>query len=455
MNLKQRFSLTFSFLFSVILATLLFMVYSFFSDFRKEEIQNRLKEKAQTTVKLLVEVKAIDYKLLKLIDSNTINNLYNEKTLIFDDSLSIIYKSIDDAVINWDTSLLRKIQDKGYIYETDREYDIVGLKVKHDSKNYLVLISAEDKFGNRNLVYLKYLFIGAFILGVLLVWTLSFYTSQKALKPLDDFKDEVQNISENNLSKRLKESGEKKDEISALTSAFNLMIERIDRSFQYQKSFVGNASHELRTPLTKISAQLENLKQNPDFPSKYNDALESMKEDVQQLSDIVTSLLILSRIESQNQVKSFTSVRIDEVIFISMEFLHKHYTDLKVHFEIFNETGNEDKLEIKGDESLLKIAVSNLLKNAYLYSDNKEVDIKIYQEPNRIRVIICNQGEIPDIKDTEQLFTSFVRGSNAIPNRGYGLGLSIVKRIVQYHDADIKYVVIPPRHNQMELIFKI
>src|SRR5579863_379210 len=144
MNLKQRFSLTFSLLFSVILATLLLIVFTLFSNFRKEEIQNRLVEKAQTTVKLLVEVKTMDYTLLKLIDKETINNLYNEKTLIFNDSLTLIYSSIDDAVINWDTGLLKKIQKINFIYKAEKEYDIVGLKIRQQGKNYVVLISAED-----------------------------------------------------------------------------------------------------------------------------------------------------------------------------------------------------------------------------------------------------------------------------------------------------------------------
>jgi two-component system sensor histidine kinase ArlS len=454
MNLKQRFSLTFSLLFSLILATLLFVLFTLFSNYRKIEIQDRLVEKAQTTVKLLTEVKAVDYTLLKLIDKETINNLYNEKTLIFNDSLGLIYSSIDDAIIHWDTSMLKRVQKEGYLYKTENEYDIVGKSIRHQDKNYIVLISAEDKFGNRNLVFLKYLVIVAFLAGLILVWLLSFYFSKQALLPLDIFKDKVQNISENNLSTRIENNG-KKDEISELTAAFNTMIERIDKSFQYQKSFVGNASHELRTPLSKISAQLENLMQNPDFPEKFGRTLSSMKEDTQQLSDIVTSLLILSKLENENQVKSFSNVRIDEIIFSSADFLRKYYSDFKIHFEITNETGSDDKLEIKGDESLLKIAISNLLKNAYLYSDNKEVDIKIIQGKDDLKLLITNLGDVPEDKDTDKLFTSFVRGSNAIPNRGFGLGLSIVKRIMQYHKAEIHYVIPGPRCNRMELTFKI
>ena len=318
MNLKQRFSLAFSMLFSLILATLLLIVFTLFSNFRKEEIQNRLIEKAQTTVKLLGEVKNIDYTLLKLIDRETINNLYNEKTLIFNDSLVLIYSSIDDAVINWDTAMLQKIKKENFLYKTQDEYDIVGLKINQGGRNYNVLISAEDRFGNRNLAYLKYLFIAAFIVGLLLVWFLSFYLSKQGLLPLDVFKNKVLDITENNLSTRL-ELVSRKDEISELTSAFNTMIARIDNSFQYQKSFVGSASHELRTPLTKITAQLENLMQNPELPEKFSGTLASMKEDIQQLSDIVTSLLILSKLENQNHVKSFSDVRIDEIIFSSIE----------------------------------------------------------------------------------------------------------------------------------------
>jgi two-component system sensor histidine kinase ArlS len=166
-------------------------------------------------------------------------------------------------------------------------------------------------------------------------------------------------------------------------------------------------------------------------------------------------LLILSKLENENQVKSFSNVRIDEIIFSSADFLRKYYSDFKIHFEIINETGSEDKLEIKGDESLLKIAISNLLKNAYLYSDTKEVDIKIIQQRDHIKLFITNIGDVPEDKDTDKLFTSFVRGSNAIPNRGFGLGLSIVKRIMQYHQAEIRYLIPAPRCNQMELTFKI
>jgi K+-sensing histidine kinase KdpD len=194
---------------------------------------------------------------------------------------------------------------------------------------------------------------------------------------------------------------------------------------------------------------------NPDFPGKYVPILASINEDTQQLSDIVTSLLILSKLEKENPSKSFSDVRIDEIIFSSAEFLNKFYPDLKIHFEIINKTGEDDKLEVRGDESLLKIAINNLLKNAYLYSDNKEVFIKIIQEKKTINLFFENNGKTPDIKDTYKLFDPFVRGSNAVQSKGFGLGLSIVKRILQYNEAEILYKINTPNLNQIMVIFKI
>ncbi len=454
MNLKQRFSLSFSILFSVILGIVLLMVYLLSSNFRKEQVEARLSAKAQTTLKLLMELHEGDYQILRVIDRNTIYKLYNEKILIFNDSLSLIYSSIDDAVINWDETLLRTIQEKNYLYKTEDEYDIVGMQAPFEGRNYIVLISAEDYSGHRKLSYLAYLSIGCFLIGTGLVWALSFYFTRKALQPLDTLAKNVQKISENNLSLRLQESGSK-DEISALTRAFNVMIDRIDRSFQYQKSFVGSASHELRTPLSRISVQLENLSQLPELPEQIDKRIHSIKEDTRQLSDIVTSLLILSKLDDDKQFDRLSLVRIDEIIFTSVEFLKKAHTDFKVHFEIINQTVNEDKLEVRGDEALLKIAFGNLLKNAYLYSENKEVDIKIIQQQEYIRVTLANKGKTPDVIDTEDLFASFARGSNALTQQGFGLGLSIVKRIVQHHRAEIKFLRPDVNYNRLEVIFKI
>ena len=135
MNLKQRFSIIFSLLFSALLGIVLLMIFSLFSQFRKEDFEERLQEKAITSIKLLVEVKEVDYQLLKIIDRNTIHKLYNEKILIFNDSLDLIYSSIDDAVISWDLDDLKYLRDNKTFFKRSNEYDVYGMYYDSNEKD--------------------------------------------------------------------------------------------------------------------------------------------------------------------------------------------------------------------------------------------------------------------------------------------------------------------------------
>ena len=134
--------------------------------------------------------------------------------------------------------------------------------------------------------------------------------------------------------------------------------------------------------------------------------------------------------------------------------MSKIYPDFKIHFEILNETIYDPEFEIPGDESLLKIAFDNLLKNAYSYSDNKEVNISILQQENKIKVVLVNSGPVPENIDPKFLFNAFTRGSNAKQSKGYGLGLRIVLRIMQFHQAEILYLIPDNNTNKIEVFFE-
>jgi two-component system, OmpR family, sensor histidine kinase ArlS len=454
MNLKQRFSIIFSLLFSALLGVVLLMIFSLFSQFRKEDFEERLQEKAITSIKLLVEVKEVDYQLLKIIDRNTIHKLYNEKILIFNDSLDLIYSSIDDAVISWDLDDLKYLRDNKTFFKRSNEYDVYGMYYDSNEKDYFALVTAEDKYGNRKLDYLKYLLLGAFFVGATTVWILSFYLSKKSLLPLDIVRERIQQITDNNLNIRLPASG-KKDEIDMLSGSFNQMLDRIEGSYKRQREFASNASHELRTPITRIVTQLENVVHEKSLSPEARQTLRSISGDTYQLSDVVTSLLILSRIDEKKGLGSFQKVRLDESVFACSQKLSRIYPDYKLHFEIENNTSQEISLEIEGDEVLLGIAITNLLKNAYLYSDNQQVLCTLRTNTDTIELVLVNSGETPSESELTRLFQAFKRGSNTDNKPGSGLGLGIVQRILQYHGASITYKIPEPRKNEVVATFKI
>lgn len=450
MNLKQRFSIIFSSLFSIVLALMMIILLSLFEQFRAEEFKQRLQEKAETTVKLLMDVEEVDKQLLKIIDQNTINTLYDEKVLIFNENFELIYSSLDDAVLTWNKADLEYLKVHQESFKRIGDDEFYGAYYDSHKNKFYALVKAEDKYGFSKLIYLRYLLIGSYIISNLLVWGLSFYLSKISLSPLDDVTNKIKEITEKNLNVRLSVK-KNKDEISALSTSFNQMIDRIEKSYKKQKEFTSNASHELRTPISRIVSQLENIIiQNNKIDEALIRNIKSIAEDSYQLSELVSSLLILSRIDEAEKVKFINTYRLDEIIFNSSTTVSKSYPDYKLNFFINNAEDDDINLEIPADESLLKIAFLNLLKNAYLYSNDGTVYCTITPNRNSIQISIKNKGTVPDVEDTDVLFQSFYRGSNSANKTGSGLGLGITKRIVQYHSGEIRYN--RPDNNTNEII---
>ena len=454
MNLKHRLPLLFSLLFSLLLAFVMITVYGLYANFRKEEFKDRLAEKVENTVKLLLKVKEVDEQVLKIIDRASINRLYNEKTLIFDEHKQLIYSSIDDATIHWSPRELNELKQQKETFKESREYDVLGLYFEYAGKDYYALISAEDKYGRSKLDYLKVLLAGAFVTGTALVWLLSFSLSKRILKPLESLRKQMQEITTKNLTARVAEP-KQDDEIKALSLSFNQMLDRIDTAYKNQKNFTSNASHELRTPITRIVMQLENLLKENTLPDRLQNTLTSISEDTYRLSDIVASLLLLSNVEENDLRTAFKALRLDEIIFESASRISGLYPDMKIQFEVENLSPHEPDMEIKGDETLLKIVFVNLFKNAYQYSDNRVVQCLLRQQSGSLQVVMTNQGETPAVEDPNLLFHPFSRGSNTKNKPGSGIGLSIVQRILHYHGASVAYTIPAPGINELLLSFPL
>lgn len=451
LSIKGRFSIWFSILFSLVLGVVLVTVYSLFANFRQEEFRDRLEAKAISTVKLLLEVEEVDARLLKVIDSNSINRIYNEKTLIFNNNFSLIYSSIDDAPLRWSPNELRKLKQSGVIFRQEKDYEVLGLRYPYKGQDYFVLISAEDKYGNRKLSYLRILLLGAFTIGTVLVWSISFIVSKRALMPLDLLRNKIFSITDKNLSTRI-DVRNPKDEIGTLEASFNAMLERIDTSYKKQKVFTANASHELRTPLARMVTQLENLMEKNRSQISIVTSLKEISNSAYQLSDLVSSLLILSKMEESLPDKVFPVVRLDELLFDVVRHCQSDDPHLKFSFELVS-IESEPNLSFAGDPSLLSAVFSNVLKNASLYSNDGEVNCVLSSTLKALEFRFTNKGPNPLEDDLNRLFLPFERGSNSAKKPGSGLGLSIVKRILDYHGATVTYNVTSPQVNQVVIIF--
>lgn len=275
--------------------------------------------------------------------------------MVFDETKKLVFSNVYDEKIHWNTTHLERLESHEKIFWHEGGDESLGLRIKIQGKTFYILVTAEDINGNSKLNYLEIMLLLVSLVSLALIWISSFYFMRKQLKPLDDFTDKITDITTQELNKPIRE--EKSDnEINSLVKNFNLMMARLNASFQAQKEFAASASHEFKTPLTRMAFQLENLKKI----ESSTDALqyiESVQKEVYHLSDTVNSLLILSKTEAV-QTDYFEPVRIDEVVFESFANVRKVYKDFEIDFQISDEMDDSD-LTVNGIWQLLEIVFIN------------------------------------------------------------------------------------------------
>lgn len=451
MTLKNRISLLVSLLFTILFGLASTLIFVLYSNFRKDEFRDRLEIKALSNIKLLVNVKEIDNQLLKMIDQNSINKLYDEKTLVFDSNYKLIYSSIDDAKIKWSIDDLKYLKKHKTFFKKQGNYEVYGVFYDTKDRDFYALISATDNFGQRRLLFLRYTLIVSYILFTCICWIITSITVKKIMSPLNTFHQKIKNINENNLDTRV-ESKSNKDEIDLIANEFNFMMDRIEISYQRQKEFTAHASHELRTPLSRITSQIENVIADTNTSIERKSFLRNILSDVNQLTELINSLLILSKIDNKKHENNEVH-RMDEILFSAIENLNKSYPEFLILFEIEESDNMDTALEIKGNKNLLEIAISNVLKNACVYSDNKQAKVIISTQDDTLIISISNTGDTLNENEQKILFQPFMRGENSKGTSGFGLGLRIVQRILTLHKATITYRITDINTNLFQLFF--
>ena len=434
MKIRTRLTYQFSVIVALIIIIFSVAVYKFSSNHRKNEFYIRLKEKAITIAKLYSrDVKEVDTTLLKIINKNSYNLLPKENVTIYNYNNKLLFKSNQDVYSPITKDLIRKVILYKEIRFSQDENEIIGILFKDGfNDKYVVVASAYDMYGLSKLNYLKkILIIGVFIAMVLIV-VMGLIFSKQALSPISNIIQQAAEITGSNLAKRIDE-GKGKDEIAYLAHTFNNMLDRIQKTFELQKSFVANSSHELRTPLTSITGQLEVALMNPRDPVEYRKVLNSVLEDIKDVNRLTNGLLELAHTDMDISRLKMEKIRIDELLWQSRLDLINKELDYKVNIEIKDVLDDDQKLIVFGDKYLLASAIFNVMENACKFSDNKHVDIILTATNNVVCLSFKNSGAGISKEDLKKIGRPFYRGQNAQGIEGHGIGLSLVFKIISQH----------------------
>lgn len=220
------------------------------------------------------------------------------------------------------------------------------------------------------------------------------------------------------------------DEIEELSKNIDIMSNNLNLSIENLKSFASNASHELRTPITVISTHAQALvngivKEEQEQRKYYKVILKESSY----MNDLVGNLLTISRLSSPGIKLDMKDVSFKEILKDSIE----KYEILELEKDIEWDIAISD-ISIKCDEKIFRIAIDNLVHNALKYSKSEDV-IKVYIQDNKLFVENSIKGKLDSV---DNLWEPFTRGENAKEEKidGNGLGLSIVKKIMELNKID-------------------
>lgn len=436
MKIRQKLTLQFFLLASVILLLFSLAVYIASAKYRRDDFYQRLESRAISTARLLIEVDEIDTDLLTKIEEDNPVSLPDEKIIIFNYKNEILYSTDTRNIILYDDDLLTKIRTSGVVRTTSGRYELLGILFPEEFNRFVVLSAARDIFGFdklKNLRAILFLLTGIFLL---LFYPAGWLFAARSLSPISKVVERVEEISIASLDLRVDE-GNGKDELAHLAHTFNRMLERLETAFEVQKDFISNASHELRTPLTAITGQLEVLLMKDRPEKEYREANAAVLDDIRKLNRLLDRLLLMAHASSEGAKEGFSLVRIDETLWQAREEIIKHEREYAVTIALDENISDIENLTIRGDEQLLLSAVTNIMENGCKYSPDKSVRVYLTHDSSNVLVNISDNGPGISGDEIERIFESFYRSKSTASVRGHGIGLSLAKKIIEIHRGEI------------------
>lgn len=429
-----------TFLFTAIIASLLLVfalvVYFSFSHNREEEYYNSLRHSAINKANLLLDAK-IPPTVLQLIYHNSENTLLEEEVAIYDTSFHLLYHdAVEIDKVKETKQMIAEIVLKKEIKFYQGDLQVVGILYHHNNANYVITAAAKDQSGYVKLSNLKYTLIVCFFVAVFLIYIAGHIFSSKALKPVSDMVDKVEEITATNLDLRIN-TGDEKDEISELAVTFNAMLNRLEKSFDAQKEFVSNISHELRTPLTAMLTELQVAVDKERSNETYKASIHHAISDVQKLVRLSNSLLDLAKANYDHTEISFKELRLDEVLLDARNDTLHDQPDCKIDISFEQEIEDDDFISVLGNEYLLRVAFKNLMENGCKFSKKNEAIVSINYSKDQTILIFRDQGVGINEEELPHIFESFYRGANKQFAGGNGIGLSLTKKIIELHKGII------------------
>jgi signal transduction histidine kinase len=218
------------------------------------------------------------------------------------------------------------------------------------------------------------------------------------------------------------------------TAELAAAIGQLEKAHDAQRRFVADASHDLRTPLTVVRAELDLLLASKDLDERTRESLDRTLSEVRRLDSLASELLELATFDNRDGGPSNEVTRLDEMLLESVSSLTALASEKEIRWNI----DIDDAVEIRCNRASLQRAIGNVLDNALKYSPvGGTIDVHFARFGDAARILIADGGIGIPSGDLQRIFDRFYRSDAARSTPGTGLGLPIVRTVVEAHDGHV------------------
>lgn len=261
--------------------------------------------------------------------------------------------------------------------------------------------------------------------------SLSLLASRFYLKPFNDIVDGMDQLGKGKFDTRIGIKGW--TEMVPVYESFNSLARELQSVEILRSDFINNFSHEFKTPIQSINGLIGLMKNNELPRAKQIEYLKIIEEETDRLSFITTNILNMSKIENQGILTDKKAINVSEQIRMCVLLLERRWTQKKLELSM-----DFDENVVTANEDMLKQVWINLLDNAIKFAnEGGALAVDLSKNDGMLTVKIGNTGPEIDEKDREKIFNKFYQVDVSHSRSGNGIGLSIVKQIVELHGGKV------------------
>lgn len=262
---------------------------------------------------------------------------------------------------------------------------------------------------------------------------LSLVFSKRILKPINDLIHATKEVTRGNFDIRV-EMTDESNELNDLIYSFNHMVKELGSIEMFRNDFINNFSHEFKTPIVSIKGFAKQLQKDDLSKEQRKEFTDIIISESNRLTHMSSNILLLNKYENQEIISSQTRFSLDEGIRNVLVVLEKEWSQKELTLDLIL-----DEIDYTGNEEMLSQVWMNLITNGIKYSEEYGIlTIRCYEEENRVMVQITDYGIGMSEETASHIFEKFYQGDLAHKSQGNGLGLSIVKRILELCGGTIK-----------------